>query len=179
MELNDINAKVKPRGSRRRIGRGPGSGWGQTAGRGDKGAGSRSGYRRRLNMDGGQMTFIKRIAKRGFTNAQFKREWSFVNLSDLNAFEDGETVTSDECLKRGVIPKVRDGLKVLGVGKLEKKLTIVANRASKSAVAAIAAAGGTLELVPARGDMAKENWKAKRKQGRRTLRRKAAEARNK
>lgn len=179
MELNDINAKAKGRPSRRRIGRGPGSGWGQTAGRGDKGAGSRSGYRKRLNMDGGQMTFVKRIAKRGFTNAQFKREWSFVNLSDLNNFEEGATVTSEECLKRGVIPKVRDGLKVLGVGKLEKKLTVVANRASKKAAEAIAAAGGTLELVPARGDLAKENWKAKRKQGRRTLRRKAAEARNK
>ncbi|MBL4849025.1 MAG: 50S ribosomal protein L15 [Planctomycetes bacterium] len=178
MELNDINAKVGRRGNRRRIGRGPGSGWGQTAGRGDKGAGSRSGFKRRLNMDGGQMTFIKRIAKRGFTNARFKREWSFVNLSDLNVFEDGEVVTSGECLKRGVIPKVRDGLKVLGVGKLEKKLTIRANRASKSAVAAIAAAGGTLELIPANGDLAKENWKAKRKQGRRTLRKKAAQARD-
>ena len=177
MELNEINAKVRSKEAPRRIGRGPGSGWGKTAGRGMNGAGSRSGYRRRLGMDGGQMTFIKRIAKRGFTNARFKRQWSFVNLSDLNVFENGETVTAEECLKRGVIPKMRDGLKVLGVGSLEKKLTVRVHRASKVAAAAIAAAGGTLELVPAQGDEAKASWKAKRKQGKRTLRRERAIAR--
>lgn len=178
MELNEINAKVKGRASRKRIGRGPGSGWGCTAGRGDKGAGSRSGYRRRLGMDGGQMPFIRRIAKRGFTNAQFKREWSFVNLNDLNNFEDGAVVTAEECLKRGVIPKMRDGLKVLGVGSLEKKLTVRVHRASKKAVEAITAAGGTLELIPAQGDEAKASWTAKRKQGKRTQRRQAAKARS-
>ena len=177
MELNDVNGKVAGRPSRRRIGRGPGSGWGQTAGRGDKGAGSRSGYRRRLGMDGGQMIFVKRIAKRGFTNARYRREWSFVNLKDLNAFNDGDVVTAEECLKRGIIPKMRDGLKVLAVGTLEKKLTVRANRASKKAAEAITAAGGTLELVPARGDEAKANWKKKRKQGKRTQRRERAKAR--
>ena len=140
MNLNDVKGKVAGRGNRRRIGRGPGSGWGQTAGRGDKGAQSRSGWSKKLHMDGGQMTFVRRIPKRGFTNAQFRRDWAFVNLSDLNAFEEGEVVTPEECLRRGIIPKVRSGVKILGSGTLEKKLTIKAHRASKSAKAAIEAA---------------------------------------
>lgn len=178
MDLHDVNKKAEAKKGRRRIGRGPGSGWGQTAGRGDKGAQSRSGWSRKLHMDGGQMSFVRRIAKRGFTNARFRREWAFVNLRDLNAFSDGDVVTAEECLRRGIIPKVRSGLKVLGVGTLEKKLTVRANRASKSAAAAIAAAGGTLELVPAKGDEVKANWKAKRGKGRRSLRREAAIKRN-
>jgi len=178
MNLNELNGKVAGRDSRRRIGRGPGSGWGCTAGRGDKGAQSRSGWSKKLHMDGGQMTFVRRIPKRGFTNAKFRRDWAFVNLSDLNAFEDGEVVTPEECLKRGIIPKVRSGVKILGGGTLEKKLTIQAHRASKSAQAAIEAAGGTLELIPAKGDEAKARWKAKRGEGKSAQRRKRAQERD-
>jgi large subunit ribosomal protein L15 len=177
MNLNEVNAKAKAKPARHRIGRGPGSGWGCTAGRGNNGAQCRSGYSQKLYMDGGQMSFIRRIPKRGFTNHIFKRTWSFVNLSDLNQFADGDVVTPEECLKRGIIPSLRSGLKVLGTGKLEKKLTIKAHRASKSAAAAIEAAGGTLELMPAQGDQAKANWKAKRGKGKSTQRRNAASSR--
>lgn len=173
MNLNEINAKAPARKSPKRVGRGPGSGWGTRAGRGQDGAKARSGASRALHMDGGQMTFIRRIPKRGFTNI-FSREWSFVNLKDLNAFADGEVVTPEECLKRGIIPKMRSGLKVLGQGELKRKLTIKAHRASKKAKEAIEAAGGTLELMPAPGDEAKKLWKAKRGKGKSTTRRRIA-----
>jgi large subunit ribosomal protein L15 len=177
MILNEVNARVSKKTKRHRPGRGPGSGWGTTAGRGDKGAKSRSGWSKKPSMDGGQMTFIRRIPKRGFTNALFRREWSFVNLRDLNQFADGETVTAEECLRRGIIPSLRSGLKVLGVGTLERKLTIRAHRASASAKAAIEAAGCTLELIPAAGDEAKAKWKAKRGKGKSAIRRKKARER--
>jgi large subunit ribosomal protein L15 len=177
MNLNEVNDKVDPKPNRHRIGRGPGSGWGCTAGRGNNGARCRSGFSNKLYMDGGQMTFIRRIPKRGFTNHKFKREWSFVNLRDLNQFADGDVVTPELCLERGIIPNMRSGLKILGTGTLERKLTIKAHRASKSAVAAIEAAGGTLELMAASGDEAKANWKAKRFQGKATKRRNAARSR--
>jgi large subunit ribosomal protein L15 len=176
MRLNDVNAKVGATPSRHRVGRGPGSGWGCTSGRGRDGAKSRSGFSRPLHFDGGQMSFIRRIPKRGFTNKVFQRNWAFVNLRDLNAFADGDVVTAEECLKRGIIPKVRSGLKVLGEGTLERKLTVKANRASKAAAEAIAAAGGTLELVAATGDESKAKWKAKRGTGKSTTRRKRAQA---
>ena len=178
MNLSDLNGSVAPKTPRKRIGRGNASGQGTTAGRGHKGAQSRSGWSKKLHMDGGQMTFVRRIPKRGFTNAQFRRDWAFVNLSDLNAFEEGEVVTPEECLRRGIIPKVRSGVKILGSGTLEKKLTIKAHRASKSAKAAIEAAGGTLELIPAKGDEAKSRWKAKRGQGKSAQRRKRAQERD-
>jgi large subunit ribosomal protein L15 len=171
MNLNEVNDKASKKPSRHRIGRGPGSGWGCTAGRGRDGAKSRSGNAVRLYMDGGQMAFVRRIPKRGFTNHRFKRNWSFANLRDLNQFADGDVVTPEECLRLGIIPSVRSGLKILGTGTLERKLTIKAHRASKSAVAAIEAAGGTLELIPATGDTAKANWKAKRGQGKSQQRR--------
>jgi len=176
MRLNDVNAKVAPKPTRSRVGRGPGSGWGCTAGRGRDGAKSRSGFSAPLHFDGGQMSFIRRIPKRGFTNKIFRRDWAFVNLRDLNAFADGDVVTAEECLARGIIPKMRSGLKVLGEGTLERKLTIKAHRASKKAAEAIAAAGGTLELLPAPGDQSKSQWKAKRGKGKSTTRRKRAQA---
>ena len=145
MMIHDITEQVGKHKARKRVGRGRASGLGKTSGRGHKGAGSRAGYKRRAYFEGGQMTYARRIPKRGFTNARFKREWSFVNLNDLNAFEDGAVVTPEECLKRGVIPKIRDGLKVLGVGSLEKKLTVKAHRASKKATEAIAASDRLLE----------------------------------
>ena len=177
MNLHEINEKIKAKPSRHRVGRGPGSGWGTTAGRGNNGAACRSGHSQRKTMDGGQMSFIRRIPKRGFKNKQFMKVWSFVNLKDLNQFADGDVVTPGECLKRGIIPSVRSGLKILGVGKLERKLTIKAHRASKAAVAAIEAAGCTLELMPAKGDLAKKNWQEKRGKGKSRVRRDAAQKR--
>jgi len=175
MNLNEVNDKAEGKEGGHRLGRGPGSGWGKTSGRGHNGAGSRSGFKRRMTMDGGQMPFVRRIAKRGFTNADFRREWSFVNLRDLSIFEEGETVTPELCLERGVIPKMRAGLKLLGVGELNKKLTIRVHRVSKSAKAAVEAAGGSVELIPAAGDLAKQNWKDKRGKGKTTQRRKSAQ----
>lgn len=179
MRLNDVNKKVAGKSQEHRIGRGPGSGWGCTAGRGEKGAKSRASWKRRLNMDGGQMTFIRRIPKRGFTNALFKRDWAFVNLRDLETFEAGSVVTPEECLRRGIIPKVRAGLKVLGVGELTKSLTVHAHRASAKARAAIEAAGGKLEPIVVPADTAKASWKQKRGQGKRSTRRKQAKQRAK
>jgi large subunit ribosomal protein L15 len=174
MNLHDVNNKVKSKPDCRRIGRGPGSGWGTTAGRGMNGAQCRSGWKAKAHFEGGQMSIARRIPKRGFNNKIFGKVWSFVNLRDLNAFEDGDTVTPEECLKRGLIPNMRSGLKVLGQGTLERKLTVRVHRASKSAQAAIEAKGGTVELIPAQGDLAKKQWKSKRHQGKSSLRKKAA-----
>ncbi|MEZ6184695.1 MAG: 50S ribosomal protein L15 [Planctomycetota bacterium] len=176
MNLHEVNAKVEGKPDEHRVGRGPGSGWGCTSGRGDKGAKSRSGWKTKLHFEGGQMPVIRRIAKRGFNNKRFGKTWAFVNLSDLNAFEDNATVTPELCLKLGLIPKVKSGLKVLGQGTLERSgLTIHVHRVSKTAQAAIEAKGGSIKLMPAQGDEAKTQWKAKRGQGRKTVRRKAAQ----
>lgn len=174
MNLHEVNAKVKAKPDEYRVGRGPGSGWGCTAGRGMNGAKCRSGYKSKAYFEGGQMSIIRRIPKRGFNNKIFGNVWSFVNLSDLNAFEDGETVTPELCLEKGLIPNMRSGLKVLGQGTLEKKLTVKVHRASKSAQAAIEAKGGSVELLPAPGDLAKAQWKSKRHEGKKSVRRKAA-----
>ncbi len=125
------------------------------------------------------MSIIRRIPKRGFNNALFTKKWAFVNLRDLNGFDEGDVVTAEECLRRGLIPKLLSGLKVLGVGTLEKKLTIKANRASKKAKEAIEASGGTLELIPVQSDLAKKRWLDKRMKGKSSLRRDRAKARAK
>jgi len=176
VNLHEINAKVKAKPDAHRIGRGQGSGWGCTAGRGNKGAQSRSGWKTKLHFEGGQMPVIRRIAKRGFNNKRFGKVFSFVNLSQLNSFDDNATVTPELCLKLGLIPNIRSGLKILGQGNLETSgLTIHAHRVSKTAQAAIEAKGGSIKLMPAPGDEAKANWKAKRGHGKKTVRRKAAQ----
>lgn len=175
MNLNELNAKVGKKTDRKRVGRGPGSGNGTTAGRGMNGAKARSGFKRKSHFEGGQMAFIRRIPKRGFTNKTFMRQWSFVNLKDLNAFADGDVVTPELCLEKGIIPKLRSGLKVLGVGTLERKLTVKAHRASATAAKAIAEAGGTLELLAAPGDEAAKQWRKKRGDGKSAQRRKKAQ----
>lgn len=178
MNLHEINSKVGGGPERHRIGRGPGSGWGCTAGRGNNGARCRSGWHAMLYREGGQMPITRRLPKRGFNNRAFAKVWAFINLHQLNdAFNDGDVVTPEELLKRGLIPKIRSGLKVLGEGTLEKKLTIRAHRVSATAKAAIEAKGGAIELLQARGDDARKDWKAKRGQGKARTRRLAAEAR--
>lgn len=179
MNEHEVNARVGPKPDRHRVGRGPGSGWGCTAGRGNNGACARSGHKRKLYREGGQMPFVRRIPKLGFNNAEFRREWAFINLSALNEFADGDTVTPEECLKRGLIPKMRSGLKILGVGALERKLTIRAHRVSEAARAAIVEKGGTIELLQAAGDQSKRAWQKKRGKGKATVRREAAEQRAK
>ena len=143
MELNNLKPKKGARHAKKRVGRGPGSGHGKTAGRGEKGQKSRSGYSRQLGFEGGQMPLHRRLPKRGFTNI-FKEQFSVLNLSDLEQFESGTTVDSAALRKVGLV-KGRKMIKVLGNGDLSKKLTVVADRFSASARTKIEAAGGTCQ----------------------------------
>jgi len=148
MEVTLSNLRP-PRGSRHRkvrVGRGMGSKLGKTAGRGNKGQKSRSGYSRRRGFEGGQMPLHRRIPKRGFHNP-FGRELAIINVAALNAFAPGEVVTADLLLERGILSARREGLKVLGDGELKVALTVQARAFSKSAEQKIAAAGGKAELV--------------------------------
>ena len=133
--------------SKKRIGRGPGSGWGKTAGRGHKGAKSRSGYSRRYGFEGGQMPLIRRLPKRGFVN-KFAKELATVNVRDLERFLEGTVVTPELLQTTGLIRKLGDGLKVLGDGELKKNLVVQAHRFSATARAKIEAAGGRAEVLP-------------------------------
>jgi large subunit ribosomal protein L15 len=177
VNTHEVNAAVAGKPVRHRVGRGPASGWGTTSGRGMNGARCRSGYKRQMHREGGQMPIVRRIPKRGFNNKNFGNVWAFVNLHDLNSFADGAVVTPEECLRSGLIPKIRSGLKVLGVGTLEKKLTIKAHRVSETAKAAIEAKGGTIQLLEIPGENARKDWKEKRGKGKRSVRREEAKAR--
>src|SRR3954469_6997024 len=146
MELGKLKPKKGARHAKKRVGRGPGSGHGKTAGRGEKGQKSRSGYSRMLGFEGGQMPLHRRLPKRGFTNI-FKTEHAVVNLSDLERFDNGATI--DECTLRqaGLVKGKNDGIKVLGNGKLSKKLTVQATKFSETARKQIEAAGGTCQEI--------------------------------
>ncbi len=146
--MNLSNLKPRP-GSRhrvKRLGCGESSGHGKTSGKGHKGQKARSGGSIRLGFEGGQMPLIRRIPKRGFNNEPFRDKYAVVNLEALNSFENGATVNEAALLEAGLIRKPYDKVKILGGGQLSKKLTIVANKASESAKAAIEKAGGTLTL---------------------------------
>jgi len=151
-----------PKGStrgRKRVGRGQGSGWGKTAGRGGKGQKARTGNMHFEGFEGGQMPLQRRMPKFGFVNF-FRREFAEVNVGALEAhFEAGALVDAEALRKAGLVKNLRDGLKVLGGGELKKALTVKAHRASEAAKQAIEKAGGTLELiadkvlkVPSRGE---------------------------
>ena len=133
--------------NRKRVGRGPGSGLGKTAGRGEKGQKSRSGFSRKPGFEGGQMPLHRRIPKRGFTNAPFRKEFACVNLGRLEVFEAGTIVTPELLMRQGIVRKLRDGLKVLADGQLTKALTVHAHRFSGKAQERIAALGGKAELI--------------------------------
>jgi large subunit ribosomal protein L15 len=146
MELSNLKPKKGARHAKRRVGRGPGSGHGKTSGRGEKGQKSRSGYSRMLGFEGGQMPLHRRLPKRGFTNI-FKREYAVVNLADLERFDDGATVDEGTLRQARLVKGRYDGVKILGVGKLSKKLTVVATKFSASARKQIEAAGGTCQEI--------------------------------
>ncbi|RMG46125.1 MAG: 50S ribosomal protein L15 [Acidobacteria bacterium] len=132
---------------KRRLGIGPGSGRGKTAGRGHKGQKSRSGYAMKIGFEGGQMPLQRRLPKRGFTNPG-KKQWAEVNLDVLERrFQKGETVTPEILLERRIIRKIGDGVVILGRGELTKPLTVTAHRFSASAKEKIEAAGGTVQWV--------------------------------
>lgn len=144
MKLHELSTN-QSRKSRKRVGRGPGSGLGKTAGRGQKGQKARSGGGVRLGFEGGQTTLARRLPKRGFTNFN-RKEYAVINVKDLNRFEDGTHVTPELLKSDGILKKQLAGVKILGEGTLEKKLHVTAAKFSKSAEEAIVKAGGTVEV---------------------------------
>ncbi|MDR1070558.1 MAG: 50S ribosomal protein L15 [Gracilibacteraceae bacterium] len=145
MKLHELKPAPGSRQPRKRLGRGNGSGLGNTAGKGHKGQKARSGGGVRPGFEGGQMPVTRRLPKRGFTNI-FSKEYTVLNVSDLEEkFESGAVVTVDSLFEAGLIKKLRDGVKLLGDGELTKSFTIRVNKVSKSAAEKIAAAGGTVE----------------------------------
>ena len=146
MKLDELRPAPGSRTTGRRIGRGIGSGLGKTAGKGHKGQKARSGGGVRPGFEGGQMPLFRRIPKRGFNNINSK-DYTEVTLAMLENLENGTEVTAESLKEMGIIKKELSGLKVLGNGNLEKKLTIKANRFSSKAVSKIEDAGGTAEVI--------------------------------
>ncbi|MFT7516367.1 MAG: large subunit ribosomal protein L15 [Myxococcota bacterium] len=147
MQIHDVTVRGNNHDKRKRVGRGVGSGTGKTAGKGHNGQRSRSGDLPRIGFEGGQMPLFRRMPKRGFTNARFKKHYTLVNIESLEAFDSGEVIDLTAVLDKGLSRKTGDMLKVLGQGELSKVLTIKAHKFSKSAVAKIEAAGGTVEII--------------------------------
>ncbi|MDE6933505.1 MAG: 50S ribosomal protein L15 [Oscillospiraceae bacterium] len=145
MNLHELSPAAGSTHVGKRKGRGAGTGNGKTAGRGHKGQKARSGGGVRVGFEGGQMPLARRVPKRGFNNI-FAKPLEIINLSALNAFNDGETVTAQALLEKGILSKCTYGYKVLGNGKITKKLTVEASAFSKSAQEAIEAAGGKAEV---------------------------------
>ncbi|MEW6412202.1 MAG: 50S ribosomal protein L15 [Candidatus Zixiibacteriota bacterium] len=145
MELHTLKPPAGSKKTRRRVGRGSGSGLGKTSGRGHKGAGARSGFKQKPGREGGQMPLHRRLPKRGFTNI-FKKEFQTVNLSDLARCQPGE-VTAETLKKAGLIKKLSIPVKLLGNGTIDKAYTVKAAAFSKSAKEKIEAAGGKAEVI--------------------------------
>ena len=146
MKLHELQYTEGARKTRKRVGRGTSSGTGKTAGRGQKGQGARSGGGKKPGFEGGQTPLFMRLPKRGFTNFN-KLEYAIVNLDQLNTFEAGTVVCPKALKEAGLIKKELDGGKVLGNGTLEKAINVKAHKFSKSALAAIEAAGGKTEVI--------------------------------
>lgn len=146
MKLHELKACEGATRSRKRRGRGTATGQGTTGGRGMNGQKSRSGGGTRLGFEGGQMPLYRRIPKRGFTNI-WATQYTEVNVETLNRFEAGTEVTQKLLEEEGIIKQVKDGIKILGRGQLDKGITVKANKFSKSAVEKIEAAGGKAEVI--------------------------------
>lgn len=147
MKLHELSPVPGSTKERKRIGRGPASGQGKTAGKGHKGQKARAGRGMQIGFEGGQMPLQRRIPKRGFNNI-FRKEFAIVNLASLDkAFNDGDTVTIEALVASGLVKKTLDGVKVLGNGELTKKLTVQVNAYSETAKSKIEAAGGNAEVV--------------------------------
>ena len=147
MKLNELRVVEGSKKERRRGGRGSCSGMGKTSGKGHKGQKARSGYSRKAGFEGGQLPLYRRLPKRGFSNANFKTEYAVLNLSDLNKFDEGTVVTPELLKETGIVKKQLSGIKVLGNGALEKKLTVKAHKFSITAKEKIEAAGGKVEVI--------------------------------
>ena len=147
MKLHELMQNAGARKTRKRVGRGMGSGLGKTSGKGEKGQKARSGVSIPATFEGGQLPLYRRLPKRGFSNAQFKIKYATINVSDLNRFEDGTVVTPELLRETGLVKNQLDGIKVLGNGTLEKKLTIKANKFSKEAISKIEKSGSKYEVM--------------------------------
>jgi len=148
MIIDDVHRGIEKRRSRKRVGRGIGSGHGKTSTRGEKGASSRAGHSNRFAFEGGQMPMMRRVAKRGFNNAYFAKKVAIVNVAALEAtFEAGAVVDLDALRKSGLAKGRFDQVKILGTGDLTKKLTVKAHAFSQSAVDKIQAQGGEVEQL--------------------------------
>ena len=151
MDLKSVRQIKVHRKKRRRVGRGPGSGWGKTSGRGNKGAGQRSGTVTRLHFEGGQMPLHRRLPKKGFSNSPFKLRYHVVNVGDLESrFEAGSAIDMDALRAVGLAPKKAKHLKILGWGDATKAFAIRAHAVSDGARKKIEAASGTVEIIPTR-----------------------------
>lgn len=149
MKLHNLKpAKGGEVKERKRVGRGHGSGWGTQAGRGHDGQNARSGGGVRPGFEGGQMPLFRRLPKRGFTNP-FSKQYEYVNVKDLDRFEDGTEITPELLIESGLIKpnKMKDGVKIMGDGEISKKLTVKAHKFTKSAEEKINAAGGKVEVI--------------------------------
>jgi large subunit ribosomal protein L15 len=146
MKLHELRAVEGATKNRKRRGRGTASGQGKTGGRGMNGQNSRSGGGTRLGFEGGQMPLYRRTPKRGFTNI-WGKEYSELNVDDLNRFEAGTVVTLELLRETGLVKQVKDGVKILGDGKLEKNITVQAHKFTKSAIEKIESAGGKAEVI--------------------------------
>ncbi|WP_338450535.1 50S ribosomal protein L15 [Niallia oryzisoli] len=146
MKLHELKPAEGSRHERKRKGRGIGSGNGKTAGKGHKGQNARSGGGVRLGFEGGQTPLFRRLPKRGFTNIN-RKEYAIVNLDTLNRFEEGTEVTPELLIETGVVSNEKSGIKILGKGTLEKKLSVKAHKFSSAAKESIEAAGGNAEVI--------------------------------
>jgi large subunit ribosomal protein L15 len=147
MKLHELSPSAGSTKKRKRVGRGTGSGLGTTAGRGMNGQNSRSGGGVRPGFEGGQMPLFRRIPKRGFSNHMFKKNWTTVNVKDLEAFDANTVITPELLLESGLIKKLNYGLKILGDGELTKSFTVKAHKFTQSAIKKIEAAGGKAEVI--------------------------------
>lgn len=147
MKLNELKYNEGSKKDIKRLGRGSSSGTGKTSGKGHKGQNARSGGGVKPTFEGGQLPLYRRLPKRGFSNAMFKTTYSIINVSDLNMFDEGTVVTPELLKEMGIIKKQLSGVKVLGNGSLEKKLTVKANVFSNSAKEKIEASGGKAEVM--------------------------------
>ena len=147
MKLHELKYTDGSRKFANRVGRGTSSGNGKTSGRGQKGQKARSGYSHRPGFEGGQNPLVFRVAKRGFNNYNFQTKYATINVSDLNRFDDGVVVTPEILKETGIVKKQLDGIKVLGNGKLEKKITVKATAFSKTAIEKIEKNGGKAEVI--------------------------------
>lgn len=147
MKLHELKKNEGATFSKKRVGRGPGSGLGKTSGKGHKGQKARSGAKISAVFEGGQLPLYRRLPHRGFNNARYKVTYATINIEDLNIFNDGDVITPEFLQERGIIKKQLAGIKVLGRGKLEKKITIKAHKFSNSALTKIEEAGSKIEVI--------------------------------